>query len=412
MQKERPFQNTLYTGDNLFILTGMNSASVDLIYLDPPFNSKRTYSAPIGTKAAGASFKDMWSWDDVNEAYLERLITTHPTLFHYISAVGYIHGKPMQAYLAYMAQRILEMHRVLKDTGSIYLHCDPTASHYLKMIMDGVFGKNNFRNEVVWCYTRMAAKGQKKLSQAHDIILRYSKGQNWIFNVDDIRLPYAEGSKRREGYTLNRLGSGYSKEGETVLNPLGKFPEDWIIDIPYLRGKERTGYPTQKPLKLLKRIIRLSSNEGDVVLDPFCGCATTCVSAQHLGRKWIGIDIEEKARELVVTRLSDAGGLFSDFVHRTDIPKRTDIAVEKPSVPIKKQLYKTQKGLCNGCYTEMAEYHLEIDHIVPKSKGGGDYKENYQLLCGHCNKVKGDKPMTYLVAKLKARENVLEQISY
>jgi site-specific DNA-methyltransferase (adenine-specific) len=143
--KKKEFTNTLYTNDNLFILNGLNSNLVDLIYLDPPFNSKRFYSAPIGSKAAGTSFKDMWTWQDVNEAYLEILADKYPQLTKYISSIGGIHSKPMMSYLTYMAQRIIEMHRVLKDTGSLYLHCDPTASHYLKIVLDEIFGKNNFR---------------------------------------------------------------------------------------------------------------------------------------------------------------------------------------------------------------------------------------------------------------------------
>jgi site-specific DNA-methyltransferase (adenine-specific) len=151
--KKRTFQNTLYTNDNLYVLSGMNSESVDLIYLDPPFNTKRMYSAPVGSKAAGASFKDMWTWQDVDEGYLDSLADNFPALAKYIASVGAIHSKPMMAYLTYMSQRIIEMHRVLKETGSLYLHCDSTASHYLKSLLDSVFGKNNFRNEIVWCYT-------------------------------------------------------------------------------------------------------------------------------------------------------------------------------------------------------------------------------------------------------------------
>ena len=140
----KKFTNTLYTNDNLYVLSGLNSESVDLIYLDPPFNSKRTYSAPVGSKAAGTSFKDMWTWKDVDEYYLDSLAVNFPSLTQYITSIGKIHSKPMMAYLTYMSQRIIEMHRVLKETGAFYLHCDPTASHYLKIILDEVFGKNNF----------------------------------------------------------------------------------------------------------------------------------------------------------------------------------------------------------------------------------------------------------------------------
>jgi site-specific DNA-methyltransferase (adenine-specific) len=186
---KRIAQNTLYTNDNLYILSGMNSESVDLIYLDPPFNSKRMYSAPVGSKAAGASFKDMWTWQDVDEYYLDTLADQFPVLTRYIADIGDVHSEPMMAYLTYMAQRIIEMHRILKETGSLYLHCDPTASHYLKILLDFVFGKNNFRNEIVWCYT--GPSGTKRNFPAkHDTILRYSKSDAFIFNRDSIRIAY------------------------------------------------------------------------------------------------------------------------------------------------------------------------------------------------------------------------------
>ena len=436
--------NTLYTGDNLFVLTGLDSASVDLIYLDPPFNSKRMYSAPIGSKASGASFKDMWSWDDVNEAYLERLYGEHSMLYHYIEAVGYIHGNAMKAYLSFMAQRMIEMHRILRDTGSLYLHCDPTASHYLKIILDALFGKQHFRNEIIW-KKDASGKGGKRVSKQwprlQDVLFLYAKTEKFYF-----KQPYNELTEAQaKAYTKKEAGSGrqfkvvqlgnYSKasiqklkkQGLIYQSNTGKTYKKYYLDEAKasidsiwtdIKGfgirtnaKERTGYPTQKPLALLHRIIEASSKEGDVVLDPFCGCATTCVSAQHLGRQWIGIDIEEKTKELVIERLSNAKRVFTGFVPRKDIPKRTDIKEEKPSIPIKSQLYKEQAGLCYGCYVKMEERNLEIDHIIPKSKGGGGYKENYQLLCGYCNKTKTDQPHDYLTAKVRARQEALERMS-
>ena len=160
-QKTGVKANTLFTADNLYILNGMNSESVDLIYLDPPFNSKRMYEAPVGSKAAGSAFKDMWTWSDVDEAYLENLFTKYPFMAHFIQTVEEMHGEAMMSYLTYMAQRIIEMHRVLKSTGSFYLHCDPTASHYLKIILDRIFGKDNFRNEIVWHSRSTATKRVK-----------------------------------------------------------------------------------------------------------------------------------------------------------------------------------------------------------------------------------------------------------
>ncbi|MDR0327400.1 MAG: site-specific DNA-methyltransferase, partial [Planctomycetaceae bacterium] len=152
MMERTSSSNTLYTNDNLYVLSGLNSESVDLIYLDPPFNTKRMYSAPIGSKAAGANFKDMWTWKDVDEYYLDSLADNFPALTKYITNVGAVHSKPMMAYLTYMSQRIIEMHRILKSTGSLYLHCDQTASHYLKLLLDSVFGKRGFVNEIVWSY--------------------------------------------------------------------------------------------------------------------------------------------------------------------------------------------------------------------------------------------------------------------
>jgi len=406
------YPNTLYTNDNLYVLSGMNSTSVDLIYLDPPFNSKRMYAAPVGSKAAGASFKDMWSWKDVDEYYLDTLASQFPILARYIANVGVVHSKPMMAYLTYMSQRMIEMHRILKDTGSLYLHCDPTASHYLKILLDFIFGKNNFRNEIVWCYT--GPSGSKKNFPAkHDTILRYSKSDAFIFNADLIRIPYKalhtdKGKNAKIWKTEGKL------QDETVRQEYiekGKIPEDFWIDIPsggHLSPNERTGYPTQKPLALLYRIIRASSNEDDIVLDPFCGCATTCVAAQQLGRRWIGIDLEKQSVSILVERLSNDAGLFKDFVATDQIPKRTDIHEVEPSKSIKQRLYKEQNGKCNACGTAFEIHHLEIDHIFPKAKGGGDYYENYQLLCGSCNRIKGDRTMEYLRLKIETRERMMK----
>jgi site-specific DNA-methyltransferase (adenine-specific) len=401
------FTNTLYTNDNLFILNGLNSNLVDLIYLDPPFNSKRVYSAPIGSKAAGTSFKDMWTWEDVNEAYLETLAGKYPALTTYIASTGAIHSKAMKAYLTCLAQRIIGVHRVLKDTGSLYLHCDPTASHYLKVVLDEIFGKDNFRNEIAWCY-RGAGYPKNDFGRRHDIIFRYSKTQNYTFNLDAVREEYAPATKERFAHYIGNKRNG-KDFGEQTLNPLGKQPDDWWQIQPIApSSKERTGYPTQKPLALLRRIIKASSNVGDIVFDPFCGCATTCVAAQQLDRKWIGIDIEKQTVNILVERLSDDAGFFKDFVNTTNVPQRTDVQIIEPIKSVKERLYKEQNGFCNGCKTHFEIRNLEIDHIIPKSKGGGDYYENYQLLCGACNRMKGTRPMEYLRMKKSKEEELLK----
>jgi site-specific DNA-methyltransferase (adenine-specific) len=188
----------------------------------------------------------------------------------------------------------------------------------------------------------------------------------------------------------------------------GALPLDWFEMSPINQfAKERTGYPTQKPLALLHRIIKASSNEGDIVLDPFCGCATTCVAAQQLDRKWIGIDIE-KVANILIERLSDDAGLFKDFIATDQIPKRSDLKEVQPSESIKQRLYKQQDGKCNACGQNFEIRNLEIDHIIPKAKGGGDYYENYQLLCGSCNRIKGDRPMEYLRLKIETRERMMK----
>ncbi len=439
------FVNTLYTNDNLYVLCGMNSASVDLIYLDPPFNSKRFYSAPVGTKAAGTSFKDMWTWEDVNEEYLNTLAENYPALTEFIASTGVVHSKAMMAYLTYMAQRIVEMHRVLKDTGSIYLHCDPTASHYLKVLLDEVFGKNNFQNEIVWERTTDTGSSKaiaNRFPTNTDIILFYTKNaDSYTFNKQ--YYPYSDKYIQGKFNCNDNDGKGayrwqvlksYSQETFDRLqseNRLKKTEQSkyyyykqyfsdskgvivsnlWDAEDVVPLGpsaKERTGYPTQKPLALLHRIIKASSNEGDLVLDPFCGCATTCVAAQQLDRKWIGIDIEKQAVSILVERLSDDAGLFRNFVNTDLVPQRTDIQVVEPTKSVKERLYKEQNGLCKACGTAFDIWNLEIDHIIPKSKGGGNYYENYQLLCSNCNRMKSNNPMESLRLKIKTRKELMK----
>ena len=369
------FTNTLYTNDNLFILNGLNSKLVNLIYLAPPFNSKRFYSAPIDSKAAGTSFKDMWNWEDVNT-----LAEKFPALAEYIASIGAIHSDAMKAYLTYMAQRIIEMHCVLKDTGSLYLHCDPTASHYLKVVLDEIFGKNIFRNEIIWHYRRWTGKA-KKFQSLHDVIFFYTKSDEYTFNEQ--YTPYTNKSlKRKQNYHTRIKGDDVFV---TSIDEKGVRENDVWVDIQLLnsQSEERTGYPTQKPLSLLHRIIKSSSNEGDIVLDPFCGCATTCVAAQQLDRKWIGIDIERQAVNILIERLSNDAGMFKDFANTEIVPQRTDIQKIEPTKTVKERLYQQQSG--------------------------GDNYENYQLLCSNCNRMKSDNPMESLRLKIKIRSHLLNR---
>ena len=388
---------TLFTGDNLLVMRGMNDNSADLIYLDPPFNSNREYAAPVGSEAAGAAFKDTWTLRDVDEAEHGEIADRDPVLYRVIDAAGLAHSKGMKAYAMMMAVRLLEMKRVLNPTGSIYLHCDLTASHYLKALMDCVFGRGNFRNEIVWCYYG-GGRPRDSFGRKHDLILRYATGK-CIFNADAVRVPYSgEGRNRTDA---SRWGAR-RKNGEPYQpHAKGEVPEDWWpMHQLNSNSPERTGYPTQKPIALLERIIRASSNKGDMVFDPFCGCATTLVAAEKLDRQWIGCDLSVVAIKLVKMRIErELGSLLFDVHHRTDVPRRTDLEQIPNYRTHRHTLYGRQEGLCNGCKAHFPFRHMTVDHIVPKAQGGTKHISNLQLLCGACNSLKGTGTHAELLVK-------------
>ncbi len=387
---------SIFCRDNLEVLRGIDSESVDLIYLDPPFNKKKTFHAPIGSTAAGASFKDIWEMADTKDEWHGQLAEAHPQLYQFLDGVSALGDKSNKYYLIYLAVRLAEMKRILKATGSLYLHCDPTMSHFLKLLLDTIFGADNFRNEIVWGY-RTGGVSKHYFPRKHDILLCYGKipkgtchhpPQERIF----LDKPFFSSKQDEKGRFYADV---YLRDvwDDSEVKPL--------INL----SKERVGYPTQKPVALLERIIKASSNAGDVVLDPFCGCATTCVAAEGLGRQWVGIDISERAFALqrLKTTVERAGEPWPQKVYyREDIPERTD-TVKSPlkKAEIKHVLYGQQEGKCKGCNTLFAYRHFHVDHIVPKAKGGADGKENLQLLCGSCNMIKGDKDMAYLGVGLK-----------
>ena len=454
------FKNrTLWTGDNLDIMRGLNSESVDLIYLDPPFNSNRDYAAPIGSAAAGAAFKDTWTLSDVDLAWHGEIAEANPALYRVIDAAREAHGKGMQSYLIMMAVRLLEMHRLLKPTGSVYLHCDPTASHYLKLLMDAVFGKENFRSDITWRRTTSHNDAVRNYGALGDAVLFYSKADDFLFHVqyasysqehldkiykyvdengrrygtDNLRSPsprpnltydYKGYKPHPNGWTVSlermkrldaegRLHFAKSKQGrirrKTYLDempgvPIGNIWDD--IKPISSQAKERRGYPTQKPLALLERIIKASSNEGHVVLDPFCGCATALVAAEKLGRHWVGIDISPKAKDLVQLRIRNDLGLFSlGTVYRDDVPMRTDLGELPHYRTHKHTLFGKQEGHCAGCKHDFPFRNFTVDHIVSQSKGGTDHIDNLQLLCNACNSTKGTKTQEEFLAALK-REGI------
>ena len=384
----------------------MNSNSVHLIATDPPFNKGRDFHATPDSLAAGAKFQDRWSWErDVHKEWGDQITDDFPKVMNVVQGSRNSYGDDMGAFLCFMAVRLLEMRRVLRDDGSIYLHCDPTASHYLKELMDSIFGKKNFQNEIIWYY-KNASRGKKRLAKAHDVLFWYSKTKEYIFNRDEILVPFESGMTEWR----------YSRGGQAGKEmPKGKTPDD-VITLPSLNAmdKERTGFPTQKPLALYERIIRASSNEGDVVLDPFAGCATTCVVADILGRQWIGMDIWDKAHAVVVNRL-EAEGLLGGHrlgsVHFTDEPpQRTDEGGEAvPFLRTKERvrepegkrmsraemyefLLKQHGAKCQGCDREFDDpRYLELDHNTPRSDGGINHISNRILLCGPCNRAKSNQ---------------------
>ena len=337
---------TIFCDDNLDVMAGINDGCIDLIYLDPPFNKNKKFTAPIGSSAEGASFKDIFREEDLKKEWLWTIKEDQPELYHFLDGMKGV-GKPYNfAYLSYMAIRLLEMKRILKDTGSIYLHCDPNMSHYLKTTMDCIFGENNFRNEIVWRkYAGRKNNAKNKYSTQHDVVLFYAKSTGNLFyglwephTEKEISKKYRYKDEDGRRYRLS-WGRKYQLTGEQKRlyldeskgRALGNL---WVEDGLQLNtsSSERTGYPTQKPLALLERVIKASSNEGDLVLDPFCGCATTCVAAEKLDRQWVGIDISVKAYELVQKRLKKEvdkpqGDIFKGdtaLTMRTDPPVRTD----------------------------------------------------------------------------------------
>ena len=505
---------TLFIADNLDIMRGIDSECIDLIYLDPPFNTRREFQAPIGSPAEGASFTDIWTDEDIKDEWHGQIAEEHEALYQIIQSAETSYDNSMKIYLMAMAIRLFEMKRLLKPTGSIYLHCDPTASHYLKMVMDSLFGKQNFRNEIVW-RRATAHNDPRRYGNNSDRLLYYSAGGQPIWNGSAIAVPKSpeeiesayplcdergryrtgdltgpshgqtsgESAQSWSGYDINARGriwsapktGAYAKwienniipnyrsiEGvhdrldaldaaELIHHPQrGVWPglkryaeadtgnpvQSLFTDISgftnYNTGGEWTGYPTQKPIALLQRIIKASSNEGDIVLDPFCGCATACVVAEQLGRQWIGIDISPSAEVITKLRLEEAseqGLLFSpiqmsDVTVTCDPPVRTD----PPDPPIqlrfqdlfaplhpneysqerlqafltdKQRMYGSQEGKCNGCQYPFHFRNMTIDHIIPQSQGGSDAPENLQLLCGACNSTKGDRTQEYLINKLR-----------
>jgi site-specific DNA-methyltransferase (adenine-specific) len=452
--------NRLLFGDNLKWLRDAGifpDASVDLVYLDPPFNSNADYNVLFREASGEASqaqfhaFTDTWNWADAAQTYGEFVDDCPITaVVEMMDALhDFLRNSPMMAYLAMMAPRLVEMHRVLKPTGSLYLHCDPTASHYLKIILDGVFGAEHFRNEISWVRSNPKSLSKINFPNCRDIILRYSKSNICVFNkiFGEHDLEYVDkayrysdrkgqyrllpllnpndnrpnlmyeflGVKRVWRWTKERMEKAY-EEGLVVQLKPGAVPQYKLYleeskgrtitnnwgDIPQAAGKESLGYPTQKPQILLERIIEVSTNKGDMVLDPFCGCGTTIHAAQKLGRQWIGIDVTYLAINLIKRRLKDAFGDDAQFEEQgqpTDFGSAKELArLDKwqfqqwalSLVDARPRTAGEGKGADRGVDGLLYFYESKDkrEKILVQVKGGGVQRNDVATLLGDVNNQK------------------------
>ena len=452
---------TLYYGDNLEILRNkIPDESVDLCYIDPPFNSKRSYFQIYNNiggkvdKAQAQAFVDTWTWDDrAIEGYTE--ITTNLNGRFTKQAIELINGLEMilgkddlLAYLVHMTLRVTEIFRVLKPSGSFYLHCDPTASHYLKLVLDAVFcsQSGDFVNEIIWSYRKWSVSG-KSFSRNHDVILFYVKDfDKASFNVQ--YQPRAESTLKRFGNKT--IVSGHDESGKRIPSVTleteskgVKMSDVWDISIIAPVSKERMGYPTQKPEALLERIINASSNPGDVVLDAYCGCGTTVAVAERLNRQWIGIDITYHSIGLILKRLVDAygeqilseitvDGIPQDMAAARALANRDDDRVRKEfekwavlTYTNNRAVINEKKGADKGIdgVVYFASGHGKTERMVIQVKSGGANRGTIATLKGDMQREKAElallitmdeptKPMILEAKNAGAYEHALMGRSY
>ena len=460
------FENrTLYYGDNLPALRRMNNETVHLIATDPPFKKQRGFFSDAG------GYDDRWTWQkdilgldrkgnaiaENHDDWIDQIQDDWPGAWKIIDTARTVYGDDMGAFLCWLGVRLMEMHRILRDDGSIYLHIDHTAHAWVKALMDAIFGKENFRNEIVWCYEDVGGRATSYFKRKHDTILAYQKSKGAIFNIQ---------RKRLSDSTIKRYSKYFDENGQItyrnlqatnpgVFRKLKGIPDDldrvwldindgsplndWWSDISAIKKgfAEFAGYPTQKPLALYERIIQASTNPGDIVLDPFCGCATTPVAAERLGRWWVGMDIWEQAYGKVTDRLRENGILVDDpeqegkpnangmlqfTEYRLNLidnkekgeqfPARTDdnetaapvlrLKTRRPTEPwqqlsnaLMRRILIVAQGRnslvgCAGCGRLMEPDFFHLDHISPKSEGGENYITNRILICAPCNSRKSN----------------------
>ena len=440
---------TVFIGDNREVMLGLNADIADAIITDPPFNTgqmRKDSKIRIDKKKSAElefpadehgnpiqHYSDKWNITDIKGDELQYIRYKDEDLLDFCSIVGRSHSSGMEAYLLFMADRLLLCHEILKETGSIFLHCDHSSNGYLRMLMDAIFGEKNFRNEIIWCYTGPAAPNQRQFSRKHDTILWYSKSDQWTFNSDAVRVPHKDGKLHTGGFTHKtgkKSGTNLTKEVIAEQYSKGKIPETWWSKFsPVARihsercqiGEQK--WTDQKPLKLYTRLVKAVTNKGDLVIDPFCGCATTLIAAENLGRQWIGIDSHKERAQLIRPQMeklitSDLTKWKEDFKIVRDkkkFPKRTDnklSAAERKIIKDEKvleQLEHLPYLRCDICGTPKDKFDLEIEHIQAKANRGGKEPTNFQLACSRCNRRKGSTKTTEQVRKELRKEGLLHE---
>ncbi len=469
-----PLNRRMVIADNLELLKALDNETVDLIVTDPPFAKKNTFTGtlkpplnaeemalekrtladwgirnrPAADKAninwpdngdATARFSDIWSWeDDIHEEWLEKIEAQHQGVAKVIDAARYSHSDGHAAFLSFMAIRLIEMRRVLKPTGSLFLHCDPTANSYLRLVLDAVFGHKNFRNEIAWSY-RTGGASRTRFSKKHDTIFFYSKSNKWTYTKPKEK-SYTKSKSRKPGVVNYGGGQAEFFQDERGVYNWVNMRDVW--NIPYIGStdRERTGYPTQKPVALAERIIWSASNPGDVVLDPFAGCAYVPVAAERLGRQWIACDINPRAMTVVRRQFNkfhyavdgqnpelemEEGrqtALIADadirMIRPDDIPERVTqdpepAAAMKPrerrykvpasDIPAREMLVmlldlSDYQAWCCGFANRRQDgtvirkpINFHLDHIDPKSAEGSNRLPNRAPLCQYHNQQKKDR---------------------
>jgi DNA modification methylase len=403
---------TLFFGDNLKILQEkIPEETFDLIYLDPPFNSNRNYNVlfnegTVDSSAQIHAFEDTWEWTTPTIRLFENLQNSpNPQIALLITSLyEFIKPTPMMAYLVNMTARLIPLKKVLKPTGSMYLHCDPTASHYLKIILDVIFGKQNFRNEIIWFY-KTGGASKRHFARKHDTIFFYTTSDEYHFDI-----------QKEKSYMMHEYGF---KKSEFFKDERGQYTwvymkDVWEIPAIGSADRERLGYPTQKPEELLDRIIQCSTKEGDFILDPFCGCGTTVAVAERLKRRWVGIDISMLAVDVIMDRMRTqyprikihTDGIPMDFEGAVSLAEKDKFAFQNWAITLIGAYPPTgeaRKGADRGIdglilFRDQASFNNPTSHlrkIIVQAKGGGTGRKDIATLKGDMDRE--DAPLGVLI---------------